>query len=226
MRAYIGLFFIVCLLYVPAYAAPCYGARMPKKNTASVGLQSYDILKRDLKDNYGSVRSLQNFLLVSYGVTDWFSIDLKGGAGYIKAHPLDVSEIDYSTNFAGGYGVRFRIFEKDKLKSVFGFQHISVHPEKKVTDAGVNRAILDDWQVSILASYDLSVMTPYMGTRWSRVDYIHKINDDRKRKMSDLDNTIGLVAGCDIPWGEKFWVNLEGQFIDAQAFAVSFNYSF
>ncbi|MFH1875852.1 MAG: hypothetical protein ABH865_03070 [Candidatus Omnitrophota bacterium] len=199
---------------------------MPEKNTASVGLQSYDIIARDLKDNYGSLRSLQNFLLVSYGVTDWFSIDLKGGAGYIKAHPTDSAEIDYGTNFAGGYGVRFRVFEKDKLKSVFGFQHISVHPDKRGTDAGTNRAILDDWQVSLLASYDLSVITPYVGTRWSRVDYIHKVDDDRKRKMSDLDNAIGLIAGCDIPWGEKFWVNLEGQFIDAKAFAVSFNYSF
>ncbi|MCM8820231.1 MAG: hypothetical protein NC925_05495 [Candidatus Omnitrophica bacterium] len=42
-----------------------------------------------------------------------------------------------------------------------------------------------------LVSYDFGSISPYLGTRWSRVDYIHKINDDRKRIMSTLNRSLG-----------------------------------
>ena len=89
-----------------------------------------------------------------------------------------------------------------------------------------NKAILDDWQVSILASYSFSKFTPYLGTKWSRVDYIHWVDDERKRRMSDLTKDIGLVLGLDIPLSDKTWLNLEGQLFDGEALASSFNISF
>ena len=85
-----------------SYAAPCYGTRLPEKNEFDLGLQNYTILKRYQENDLGKLRSTQDFLLLSYGVFDWFSIDLKGGAGDIKQHPLGADEVRYSTNFAGG----------------------------------------------------------------------------------------------------------------------------
>lgn len=208
------------------YAAPCYGTKLPQKKEFFGGFQTHAIFKRYLEDEYGKLRSAQHFFLLSFGVYDWLSIDLKGGAGNIKQHPLGTDEVDYTSNFSGGYGFRLKFYEREKLKMVFSFQHISTHPKSTHLGDVKNRAILDDWQWSLLASYDFKKFTPYLGTKWSRVDYIHWVGDQRKRRMSDLTKSIGLVMGLDIPLVKKFWLNLEGQLLDTEALAVSLNFNF
>jgi hypothetical protein len=217
---------LVFAFQIVAYAAPCYGTNMPKKKQFFAGLQTYSIFKRILEDEAGKIRSLQNFLLISYGVTDWLSIDLKGGAGNIKQHPVGSDEIDYRSGFAGGYGFRVKAYDKENLRMVFGFQHISAHPYSSNLGSVRHKAILDDWQFSFLASRDILKVTPYLGCRWSRVDYIHTIEKERKRVMSDLTKDIGLIYGLDIPITKKTWINLEGEAFDSYALACSINYKF
>lgn len=214
------------LSYSLSEAAPCYGTKLPEKKQFFSGVQSYTIFKRCLEDQMGKLRSVQFFLLLSYGLCDWLSIDLKGGAGNVKQHPLGSDEVDYAANFAGGYGLRLKFYDKHNLKLVFGFQHISVHPSSTHLGTVKNRSILDDWQTSLLASYDFKKITPYLGTRWSRLDYIHWQADQRKRIMSDFTKDIGLIVGFDLPLAKKFWLNLEGEFLDSTACAFSLNYSF
>lgn len=230
----VKLFFIILsflaagcwLLVTVAYAAPCYGTKMPKKKEFFAGAQTHSILKRYLEDEFGKIRSTQHFFLLSYGVYDWLSIDLKGGAGHIKQHPVGESEVDYASNFAGGYGFRLKLYGQQKLKMVFGFQHISVHPKSVHVGNIRNKAILDDWQASFLVSRDIFKFTPYLGTRWSRVDYIHTAENNRKRKMSDLTKDIGFIVGLDFPVTERVWLNLEGQLFDSEACAFSVNFKF
>ena len=214
------------LLVINCHAAPCYGTKMPKQKEFFTGLQTHAIFKRYLEGGYGKVRSLQNFLLLSYGVYDWLSIDLKSGGGNIKEHPVGSDEFGYPYNFAGGYGFRLKLYADKKIKTVFGFQHISVHSKSIHLGTVKNRAILDDWQVSLLASYDFKKITPYLGTRWSRIDYIHTVADSRKRKMSDLTKSMGFILGLDLPLTKKIWFNLEGQLFDSEAVAFSVNFSF
>lgn len=209
-----------------AHAAPCYGTNLPGKKEFSAGLETYTIFKRYLKDEYGKLRSTQRFLLLSYGVYDWLSIDLKGGAGNIKQHPVGSDEIDYPSGFAGGYGFRLRFYNQKELKMVFGFQHISIHPHSVHLGTVKNKAVLDDWQFSLLASYDFKKLTPYLGTRWSRLDYIHWTAGERKRVMSDLTKSTGLILGLDFVWTEKIRLNLEGQLLDSEAVSFSLNYKF
>jgi len=214
------------LLVINCYAAPCYGTKLPQKKEFFLGAQTHTIFKRYLEDEYGKVRSFQNFLLLSYGVYDWLSIDLKGGAGNIKQHPVGSDEVDYASNFAGGYGFRLKFYDRKNVKMVFGFQHISVHPKSRHLGDVKNKAILDDWQTSLLVSRDFKKITPYLGTRWSRIDYIHTQLDARKRKMSDLTKSYGFIYGFDLPLTEKIWINLEGSAFDSEALAFSINYSF
>jgi hypothetical protein len=214
------------LLVTGCYATPCYGTKMPQKKRIFMGLQAHSIFKRYLEDEYGKLRSLQHFLLLSYGVFDWLAIDLKGGAGYIKQHPIGSDEVDYPTNFAGGYGFRLKVYDKQKIKMVFGFQHISVHPKSIHLGNVKNKAILDDWQVCGLVSYVWGKFTSYLGTRWSRIDYIHWVGEDRKRVMSDLTKSVGLVLGFDLQLTKNFWLNLEGSLFDSETAAISVNYSF
>jgi len=199
---------------------------MPKQNKIFMGLQDFNIFKRYLEDSQGKIRSTQNFLLLSYGLTDWFSIDLKGGVGNIKAHPESSVEIDYPPAFAGGYGFRMRIMDRDKIKVVAGFQHISVHPQDIFIGDSKNEAILDDWQLSFLISRGFRKITPYTGIKLSRTDYIHRVDSTRKRVMSDLTRDIGAVIGADIAVNEKMWINIEGQDTDTKALALSINMSF
>lgn len=207
-------------------AAPCYGTRLPEKHKAFIGLQSHSLFKRDLEDNFGEIRSNQYFFLLSYGLLDSLSIDLKGAAADIRHRPADGSEVDYSAGFAGGYGLRVKLIDCGKTRMVFGFQHISVHPKGKELNGLKNWVILDDWQASVLASYDFKGFTPYLGTRWSRVDLIHKDSNQRLRKMSEPSKSYGLILGLDLAFTEKIWLNLEGSFFDSESLSFSVNYKF
>lgn len=219
-----GIFSLCLVSYL--HAAPCYGTKMPAKKKFFAGLQTHSIFKRYLENEQGKLRSTQGFLLLSYGVYDWLTIDLKGGSGNIRQHPADNDEIDYSSNFAGGYGFRIKLYDRKNIKSVFGFQHISVHPKSTHLGDVKHQAILDDWQVSLLVSYGFERLTPYVGAKCSRVDYIHWIAGSRKRVMSDLTKGMGLVLGLDIEATERLWLNLEGHFFNCEAAAISLNYKF
>lgn len=221
------IFLLLGLILTPVcYGAPCYGTKMPKAKEFFTGAQNYTIFKRYLEKDFGKLRSTQTFMLVSYGAFDWLSIDLKGGAGNIKQHPLGSDEIDYPSGFAGGYGFRLRIYEAKGAKFVGGFQHISAHPPKVKLGDIDQEAVLDDWQVSFLFSRSVLNITPYIGSRWSKTDYIHRVESNRRRKRSDLTKNIGLILGVDVPLSKKIWINLENQFLDSEAFAFSLNYSF
>ncbi|MBI5144873.1 MAG: hypothetical protein HZA27_01655 [Candidatus Omnitrophica bacterium] len=212
--------------YTVCYAAPCYGTKLPEKNKIFLGVQTHSIFKRYLIAEEGKLRSWQDFLLLSYGVFDWLSLDLKGGAGYIKEHPIGSDELDYPSSFAGGYGFRLKFYETQRIKAVFGFQHISVHPRAINVGSTKHKAVLDDWQFSLLCSYDFKKIVPYLGLRWSRIDYIHWQDESRKRVKSDRTKSAGLIAGFDLPITKNLWLNLEGNFLDSQALAASLNYSF
>ena len=217
---------ILFLVFYSVYSAPCYGTKSPEKGEFFGGFQSHSILNRHLEAEYGEVRSTQHFFQLSYGIYDWLSLDLKAGLGNIKQHPLGSDEIDYPSAFAGGYGFRIKFYDTEKIKMVFGFHHISVHPEFIHVDDQKNKAILDDWQLSLLASYTYNKIVPYGGLKWSRLDYIHWIGDDRSRRMSNLAQSLGIVCGLDIPLNKKLWINVEGQFIETEALSISLNFAF
>jgi len=229
-----AIFFVVLILLIgPAhlfssvYSAPCYGTKIPQKKKFFCGIQNYTLLRRNLEKTNGSMRSVQNFFLLSYGVTDWFSIDLKGGAGYIKQHPSDKTEIDYPTYMGGGYGFRVKLWENTRaqLKCVFGFQHISIHPKHIQINGVKYKAVLDDWQLSLLISKEVRGFLPYIGTKWSRTDYINWQDNKRNRIKSDLTRSVGVILGIDLPIKDNVWINIESHFVDEKAFswALMFN---
>ncbi len=209
-----------------SYAAPCYGTKMPVKGEFFSGLEAYLLFERDLEQDQGKMQSNQSFLLISYGIFDWLSLDLKVGVGGLKRYDAADDNIDYSARFDGGYGFRVKLYEKEKALFVGGFQHISVHPFTVRLNNKKYKAVLDDWQFSLLGSYDFSYITPYIGTRLSRTDYINWIDNKRKRYMSDPEKCVGLITGANIPVAEKMWLNIEASFFDSEAMAVSLNAKF
>jgi hypothetical protein len=225
-KYFLGFIVMAAFWASPCHAAPSYGTKMPEKKQFHLGGQTYSVQQRNLEGDNGKMSSLQHFLLVSYGLTDWFSVDLKGGAGNTHQTPEGGDEITYPSYLGGGYGFRVRVYDRDKIKIVSGFQHISVHPYSIFVENVKHKAVIDDWQLSFLASREFDWLTPYLGMRWSRMDYIHWTEDDRNRVKSDLDESIGMIVGMDIPVHEKVWLNFEGQFFDAAAVAASVNFHF
>ena len=226
MRRILLYLFVYFCITNTCYAAPCYGTKMPEQKELFCGLQTHSILNRYLEGENGKMRSLQNFVLISYGIFDWFCIDLKGGMGNIKQQAPGQDGLDYSAYLGGGYGMRIRLYNKEKIKAVLGFQHISIHPHKTHLNGIKRKSVLDNWQVSLLASYSFPVITPYIGTKLSRMDYIFWLNGDRNRVKSDDSKSMGLVFGCDIPLADIAWLNIEANFFDAEAFATSLNFRF
>lgn len=225
----IFLFIILSTLTLNAYPAPCYGTRMPQYQQYIYGFEANVHIDRNLEQDFGSIRSKQGFFLLSYGLRDWFSLDFKVGLGNVKQHPKDRDEVDYPTDFAGGYGCRLRLYEDDHIKTVLGFQHVSVHPGSIHLEDQKNMAILDDWQLSLIVSRSFDRFTHYAGIKWSRVDYMHwtgKGKEYKHRRMSDMTKDIGVVYGIDIPVTERSWINLEGQFIDGEAVSLAYYFSF
>ena len=219
---------IVFLLSVPvAFAAPAYGTKMPEAKQAFWGLQTYRIFDRDLNRDNGDLRSQQEHILLSYGVTDWLSLDLKWSYGSIEHVAGSGEKTKYNEPvWGGGYGFRLRLYESGPVKVVGGFQHISIHPKTERINGEKHNAILDDWQGSTLVSYALKKFTPYTGLRYGTTDYIHRINNDRNRVYAPESRRFDAVVGVDIPVTKKVWINLEGAAGAGEAVAASLNFHF
>ena len=225
-------YFLILLFLVfnsCVYSAPCYGTKMPSRYQWFWGTEVNYIAKRDLEANHGSFRSAQCFLTASFGLTDWLCLDGAAGQGFVKYSPGLIQEIDYDSAFAGKYGIRTKIFEMEKipLSSVFGFQHISVHPRHNIINNIKRRLIFDDWQLSLLLSYDgLKQFSPYIGGKMSRGDLIEWYNDNRKRRKSEDSRSIGFVCGFNLFLTDDCWLNLETRFFDEKAASLGINYAF
>ena len=211
-----------------AQASPAYGTKMPTKKQAFWGLQYSYLNDHQLEKNAGTVQSHQNFLMLSYGLADWFSLDLKYSLwSTFRNDPSSGPVVKYDQPmWGGGYGFRVRLYEDGPVKVVTGFQHFSIHPKTVKENGYKHNGILEDWQISTVASYAFKKITPYAGVRYTFLDYIYTLDDDRDRINSDDDRRINGVLGVDIPLTQKVWVNVEGTAGAEQAMAASLMWHF
>ncbi len=209
------------------YAAPCYGTHMPEEKKLALGLQGDFLVDRNMKDNQGGTSGSRYFLTCSYGVTSWICFDGKIGVGDVAWHNSDPGNLNYNTGFAGGYGFRIKGFENKELgiKTVAGFQHISVHPRTTCPANDKHRVIIDDWQGSVLVSKDIGNFVPYLGARYGTVDYIKWVNEhDRKRIKSE--DMLGAVIGIDYLIWNYTRLNVECDFIDGEELSIGVSRDF
>jgi len=210
-----------------AHAAPVWGPIMPAAGKIHAGLQTHSVLDNKLEGIHGEDQSLRQFVELSYGLSDRVSIDLKAGIGNIRYYPDSGSKLVYNSGFAGGYGFRVKAYDKDRLRVVAGFQHISVHPRADFDGPVKYEAILDDWEANVIAGYRWGRVMPYAGIKAGRRDYTYWVDDhDRNRVKSDAGHVVGLVLGMDIAVHEDVWINLEAQMLDATAVAAGVRFEF
>ncbi|PIP67642.1 MAG: hypothetical protein COW92_05600 [Candidatus Omnitrophica bacterium CG22_combo_CG10-13_8_21_14_all_43_16] len=210
-----------------SYAAPCYGTHMPKEKQWTLGLEGNFLVDRDLDDNQGSTSGNRYFLTCSLGVLDWICFDGKIGMGDVAWHNSDPGNLNFNSGFAGAYGFRIKGYENKGLgiKTVAGFQHISVHPPTASPAGDNHRVIIDDWQGSALVSKDMGNLTPYAGARYGTVDYIKWVNEhDRKRIKSE--KMFGAVIGFDYLVRKDTRLNIECDFLDGEELSIGISRDF
>lgn len=208
-------------------AAPCYGTHMPQKKKWFGGIEYNFVIERKFQHNHGRVKNPGQLLMLSYGVFDWLSIDLKGGSGKITYKDSEYGDQEFSTSFSGGYGFRIRLREdKDKnIKIVTGFQHISVHPKRVHTTDGRYTVVVDEWQGSCLGSMQIKQFNPYLGFKYETYDLIRWINDANRKRYKSEDNW-GLVLGTDFWIKKNLKLNLEYHLLDEKAASISVGFDF
>lgn len=227
MEKIFALLFVLISFTNLSHAAPVYGTRMPAKGKFYGGVQTHAVFDKKLEGIHGEMATTQHFIMLSYGLTDWLSIDLKAGVGNIRQHPDAGEKLGYASRFAGGYGFRIKAYEKNDVRAVVGFQHISVHPWEDWTGGNKYQAIVDDWQASAVVSYDLGRMTPYAGLKAGRMDYTYWVDEDeRNRVKSDETRMIGLALGIDVDISQDIWLNVEAQVGDVEALVAGINVKF
>lgn len=209
-------------------AAPAYGTTMPEKDQAIWGLQHYEVFGRNLQDDQGSIKSRQNHLLLSYGLKEWLSLDLKLSL-YSKFDHETIGGVETEYNnpvWGGGYGFRVRLYEGGPLKVVAGFQHISIHPKTVKANGSKTNGIFDDWQGSLLTGYKIGRFTPYGGISYASMDYIQRLNSRRNRIKSDSHRSVAGIIGTDFDLTDRVYLNLEGNLVDGGAASASVNVRF
>lgn len=174
-----------------------------------------------------SARGNRYFYTGSFGLFEWLSLDGKIGVGNVKWNRATAVDLEYNTSFSGAYGFRIKGFENKSLKirSVFGFQHISVHPDARNINGAKNEIILDDWQFSFVVSKEFERFVPYVGGRISTLDLIRKTNEVDRKRLKSGDN-FGMIIGLDYYLNESLKINLEGDFVDGEEFCIGISHDF
>ncbi len=216
------------LLVTVVHAAPSYGTHMPEEKHWTCGAEGDFVIDRDLDNEQGATEGNRYFVTASLGVFSWLSLDGKIGVGDVEWKRGSIGDdLSYSTNFAGGYGFRVRLYENEDwgIKSVAGFQHISVHPDPKNQGGIKHETIIDDWQGSLLVSKAIGDLIPYIGGRYGSLDFI-KWENEKERKRINSEEYYGLILGMDYWLGESIKLNLEGTFLDGEEIAMGITCDF
>ena len=226
-RCILVLISFILISFHPAEASPCWGTQMPDKGKSFWGIQHYSVERRNMESDRGSVNSQQNFLTWNYGLSDWFSLDLKDTLYSTFRTQDPEGDMKYKNAvWGGGYGFRIRLYESGPVKVVTGFQHFSIHPKTVKANGVRQNGILEDWQGSVLASYDFKRVIPYAGVRYDSMDYISDLDHTRSVVMSDEHRRIGGILGVDVPLTKRLWLNVETDWQDGGSLTTGILYRF
>jgi len=221
------IFFIICIITARTVSAcPAEGPNMPNAKRWKTGLQANVMFDKDMKNIKGEVEAAQFFSTLSYGITEWLCLDGKAGTGEVKFYIKDSEKIEYPTGFAGGYGGRILLHDDKKsgIRCILGFHHISIHPDSAEMNGAEQKAILDEWQCSVMISKTVGRFSPYISGKFSKIYLIRRVDDVRERVTPE--DAWGLLAGTDFKINENARLNLEGRVFDEESATIGFNYTF
>lgn len=225
-RTILSILAILLLFTQNVSAIPSEGNFLPSLHKTIWGVQFNNIFRRDFNKVEGKASTTQYFIKASYGITERFFLDGKVGVGNVSFERDDGLDLDFSTGFAGGYGLRYIVYEnqKKKIKSIFGFQHVSAHPFKDTVNNVEHRIIWDEWQGTWLFIKEYEKADLYFGPQYSTAQLKYKVDDLRRRLKSE--DSWGMLVGGNYKIDKNISINAEARFFDEWALNFGISHKF
>jgi hypothetical protein len=165
-----------------------------------------------------------------YGLTDWLSIYAKVGWAYLRVEDgtsLDGAN-DFGSNLLLGAQLKSRLWQNAKKNWEWNgsIQYLWVgapHRRNK------NQGEWQEWQVATTTARAFGRLKPYVGVKYSLVDFDFKVRKSGETIQSGTykqEGRVGPVLGTDYLVGEDVIVNVESAYIDGAEVTVAVAHAF
>jgi len=233
----LSAFLMTTLGAPPALDAESVGspASILKKRQWAMGAGGGALLARKMKgDADVAVYQLGHFR--GYGLTDWLSIYGKIGGASIKVddpsikRPTDSSTTHrFGLNVLSSVQLKGRIWQNAKQDWEWDGSVQYVDIRKRHTNRNEGR--WHDWQFATSVAKSFGKLKPYLGVKYSMVNFTFKVRDQgtliQQGKYKE-DGPVGLFFGTDCYLGEEedVVVNVESAYLDGAEVTVSVAHTF
>jgi major outer membrane protein len=203
-----------------------FDARMEQTNGARVDCYKQDSNSGTLTLNFLDRIDLYGVFGSSRTCASWRFTDMDDIINRV--------EIETFYDFLWGVGVRGILFEWGCASLGLGARYENAYYEPSwlainainVSTAGT-RLEWEEWQVDLNFSYQIELLTPYIGLKYSRAntslngfDVPIASNGAGSNHFENRDQ-VGIFIGCSISNGKYFMLNIEGRLVDEEAVTIS-----
>lgn len=218
----------------------------PEQIEVSLGIETDFVSERELSDLDAKVEG--NFYTTKLVFSNVKKFDFYVNIGQVqnieyKATILGRNvKFDLKDKFTWGVGVSYELTSEDdplqigidtKYREVMGMDYESVILDgttySKSQLGGKVDAEWQEWQVAFLIGKKFNYFIPYAGVKYSDVDTSAEATVSGTTYdlgSTDSESKVGVFVGCSIIPTEQFSIDLEGRFIDEEAFTVRATYKF
>jgi len=210
----------------------------PKVNKFSIGLEYIDVEQRDIYEYDNEVSCVmwdvqRKLARVSYGIFPATALDFWfGEADYAVGleENYESSSLIFDSGNMWGLGLRAKIFEKNEggLSAGAGFQYYSSSPKDHYRNRMPFSLEPEEWQLSFdIAKRIGEYLLFYGGLRYSEISfpYTHPADQGGKRIGGyEESDSLGVFAGVEATFLEKFSLCLEKHLVDEESFIFSAGY--
>lgn len=165
-----------------------------------------------------------------YGLTDWLSLYAKVGWAYLRVNDSTSANgaNDFGSNLLLGAQLKSRLWQNAKKNWEWNgsVQYLWVGaPHRRNKHQGE----WQEWQVATTTARSFGRLKPYMGVKYSLVDFDFKLrkgDETIQRGTYKQEARVGPVLGTDYLVGEDVIVNVESAYIDGAEVTAAIAHAF
>lgn len=140
--------------------------------------------------------------------------------------------IDTDTDFAYGIGLSGILFQfENDVKIGADISYLKFNPEVEtyswfnVENMGMELDY-EEFEIALVISKEIGSFVPYCGVKHSKVEMEIPENSLTYQIEMENEDNLGVFVGFDLLVKEDSSLNLEGRFLDDQAFSIVFHFGF
>ncbi|MCD6402289.1 hypothetical protein J7L36_00320 [bacterium] len=217
--------------------AASVGGKQPEQGKFKIGFEYNLITEKDLTGSppiSGGIKlteSNQYLAKIEYGI---LSSDIYKWSGFVKLGAADreseTADVKYPFDEEFAYGIGSKFSHNFDLCTLGIEAQYFFLEDTSMTKSGSIYSFEDwkEWQISLFAMKDFEfenfILTPYLGIKYSDL----KADGKGGTWEGDVeaDENFGVFLGLDLGLTENISLDLEGRFIDEEAFTVGLSYNF